>query len=344
MLMLVIGLIVGLIVGAIAMYFYLQSTIARQSNELDQSRRQINQLEQEREQRLREATQQLQQDYRQEMSDKTQALEQQVQTYRAEAESANAQLATLRSQVQTYETELNSLRSQLQESRDRIQQLEPFEQQATQPPSQPMPFTSAAQESQPVATPVPDSTDSPIAGNMPPASVDLSAPEEMVHAPDIASEPPAQPTSPAPSSPKSTPTMRTATPNLDLTDAVHALAIRGTASLPELVAYSVQTDPHIRKLAATAIGQTVAGRQQPGTQQAIRTLDRLRQDADPTVRQAAVEALSCIQSDKVIPLLRKSLRDSDLDVVQAASAAVNQFKFYPKKVQFKTKSSNKSKR
>lgn len=338
MLMLIIGLVVGLIVGAIAMYFYLQSTIARQSNELDQSRRQINQLEQEREQRLREATQQLQQDYRQEMSDKTQALEQQVQTYRAEAESANAQLATLRSQVQTYETELNSTRSQLQESRDRIQQLEQLEPQAMQPTSQPMPFTSAAQESQPVAAPVPDSTDSPLTGNMPPASVDLSSPEETVHAPDIESAAPTQSAPPVTSAPKSTPPMRTATPNLDLTDAVNALISKGTASLPELAAYSVQTDPHIRKLAATAIGQAVAGRQQPGTQQAIRTLDRLRQDTDPTVRQAAVEALSRIQSDKVIPLLRKSLRDSDLDVVQAASAAVNQFKFYPKKVQFKAKS------
>ena len=348
MLMLIIGLVVGLIVGAIAIYFYLQSTIARQSNELDQSRRQINQLEQEREQRLREATQRLQQDYRQEMSDKTQALEQQVQAYRAEAESTNAQLATLKAQVQAYETELNAARSQVQTSRDRIQQLEleQLEQQTQQPRRQPMSFTSAAQESQPISPPVPDSTASPIAGNVPPASVDLSSPEETVQAPDIESAAPTQPTPPVASSQKPTPPMRTATPNLDLTDAVHALAIRGTTSLPELVAYSVQTDPHIRKLAATAIGQAVAGRQQPGTQQAIRTLDRLRQDADPTVRQAAVEALSRIQSDKVIPLLRKSLRDTDLDVVQAASAAVNQFKFYPKKVQFKTKppkSANKPK-
>jgi HEAT repeat protein len=111
---------------------------------------------------------------------------------------------------------------------------------------------------------------------------------------------------------------------------VAALTNWGISSLPELTAYAVQSDPEVRKLAATTIGQTVAGRVQPGTQQAIQTLDRLRQDSDPTVRQAAVEALSQIQSDKVIPLLRQSLRDRDLDVVQAASAAVNRFKFYPK--------------
>lgn len=343
MLMLILGLVVGLIVGAIAVYFYLQSTIAQQSNELDQSRRQINQLEQEREQRLRVATQQLQQDYRQKMSDKTHALEQQVQTYRTQAESAEAQLATLRSQVQAYEAELSSTRSQLQASCDRIQQLEQQSEQFEQFDSQPMPsmpFTSAAQDSQPVSAPVPDSFASPLAGNMPPASVDLSSPEETVHAPALEAETPNQPASPIASSPKSAPPdIRTATPNLDLTDAVNALVMKGTASLPELAAYSVQTDPYIRKLAATAIGQAVAGRHKPGTEQAIRTLDRLRQDADPAVRQSAVEALSQIQSDKVIPLLRKSLRDPDLDVLQAASAAVNQFKFYPQKAQFKSKSS-----
>lgn len=345
MLMLIIGLIVGLIVGAIAVYFYLQSTIGQQANELEQSRRQINQLEQEREQRLRDATQRLQQDYRQEVNDKTQAMEQQVQTYRAQAESADAQVGTLTSQVQTYETELSAARAELRESRDRIQKLTEELSNQTDTSVPPTMTPPATQDSQPAAAPVPDSSAAPIAGNMPPASVDLSSPEAVVDAPSIAaapeSAPESAPPSPAPtaSSPNPTATMRTATPNLALTDAVNALVSKGTASLPELAAYSVQTDPHIRKLVAHAIGQAVAGRQKPGTQEAIRTLDRLRQDADPTVRQSAVEALSQIQSDKVIPLLRKSLRDPDLDVVQAASAAVNQFKFYPKKVQFKPKSS-----
>lgn len=334
MLLLVIGLVAGLIVGAIAVYFYLQSTIARQSNELDQSRRQINQLEQEREQRLREATQRLQQDYRQEVNDKTQALEQQVQAYRAQAESAEAQLATLKAQVQTYEAELNAARSQMQDSRDRLQEIE-------QPAkSYPMPFAAVAQDSEPAS--IPDLSASLIADTMPPDSVDVSAPKEKIGvqpiAPTIAPEA-LDPSASLASLPTATPTVSTATPNLDLTDAVNALAGKGPASLPELAAYSVQADPHIRQLAATAIGQAVAGRPKPGTQQAIRTLDRLRQDVNPAVRQAAVIALSQIQSDIVIPLLRKSLRDPDLSVVQVASAAVNQFKFYPKKVLFKPKSS-----
>ena len=47
------------------------------------------------------------------------------------------------------------------------------------------------------------------------------------------------------------------------------------------------------------------------------------------MRQSAIRALGHIKSEKVIPLLSLALRDSNRSVVQAASAALNKFKFYP---------------
>lgn len=62
---------------------------------------------------------------------------------------------------------------------------------------------------------------------------------------------------------------------------------------------------------------------------ALHTLGNLSLDLDAPVRAAAVEAIGCIASPDAIPYLERALRDRDLDVVRAASAAIGRYKFYP---------------
>jgi HEAT repeat protein len=90
-------------------------------------------------------------------------------------------------------------------------------------------------------------------------------------------------------------------------------------------------DKETRKFAASALGQMAAANAlRSEAQRAIETLGKLAQDVYPEVREAAVEALAMIKSEKVIPLLQKSLRDTDSGVAKSASAALNKFKFYPR--------------
>ena len=90
-------------------------------------------------------------------------------------------------------------------------------------------------------------------------------------------------------------------------------------------------DKETRKFAASALGQMAAANAlRSEGQRAIETLGKLAQDVYPEVRQAAVESLAMIKSEKVIPLLQKSLRDTDSGVAKSASAALNKFKFYPR--------------
>lgn len=86
-----------------------------------------------------------------------------------------------------------------------------------------------------------------------------------------------------------------------------------------------------RKLAASALGKIAAANPlRIDGQRAIETLGKLAQDLQPEVREAAVEALAMVKSEKVIPLLQKALRDTDSSVAKSASAALNKFKFYPR--------------
>ena len=70
------------------------------------------------------------------------------------------------------------------------------------------------------------------------------------------------------------------------------------------------------------------------TLQAVELLGELSLDLDATVRQAAVTAIGHIPSAEAIPYLERALRDSDSDVVGAASAAIARYKFYPPEVEF----------
>lgn len=55
---------------------------------------------------------------------------------------------------------------------------------------------------------------------------------------------------------------------------------------------------------------------------------------DSNIRKASVFALSKIKSEKVIPVLKIALKDTNLEVVQLASKALSNFKFYPTKTKF----------
>jgi chromosome segregation ATPase len=102
-------------------------------------------------------------------------------------------------------------------------------------------------------------------------------------------------------------------------------------SVAQLMGCVQSQDKETRKFAASALGQMAAANAlRSEGQRAIETLGKLAQDVYPEVREAAVEALGMIKSEKVIPLLQKSLRDTDSGVAKSASAALNKFKFYPR--------------
>ncbi|MEG4066041.1 HEAT repeat domain-containing protein [Microcoleus sp. Pol11C2] len=102
-------------------------------------------------------------------------------------------------------------------------------------------------------------------------------------------------------------------------------------SLPQLMGCVQSQDKETRKFAASALGKMAAANAlRSEGQRAIETLGKLAQDIHPEVREAAVESLAMIKSEKVIPLLQKALRDIDSGVAKSASAALNKFKFYPR--------------
>jgi HEAT repeats len=115
-------------------------------------------------------------------------------------------------------------------------------------------------------------------------------------------------------------------------------------SLAELMRSVQGQDTETRKFAASALGKfAAANAQRAEGQRAIETLGKLAEDSQPEVREAAVEALATIKSEKVIPLLQKALRDTYSGVAKSASAALNKFKFYPRTPAVKPKIINMKK-
>ncbi|MEG4571838.1 HEAT repeat domain-containing protein [Microcoleus sp. N3A4] len=102
-------------------------------------------------------------------------------------------------------------------------------------------------------------------------------------------------------------------------------------SVAQLMGCVQSQDTETRKFGASALGKMAATNPlRAEGQRVIETLGKLAQDVHPEVREAAVEALAMIKSEKVIPLLQKALRDTDSGVAKSASAALNKFKFYPR--------------
>ncbi|MDC0839661.1 HEAT repeat domain-containing protein, partial [Limnoraphis robusta] len=102
------------------------------------------------------------------------------------------------------------------------------------------------------------------------------------------------------------------------------------SAIANLVGYTRHADTEIRTQLAATLGRLASTHGlRPEIQQAIPTLTQLSQDSSAQVRQEAIYALGMIKSDRVIPILKQGLRDPDPSVVQAASMAMEKFKFYP---------------
>ncbi|MET0097643.1 HEAT repeat domain-containing protein [Limnospira platensis] len=101
------------------------------------------------------------------------------------------------------------------------------------------------------------------------------------------------------------------------------------AAIANLVGYTRHADTEIRTQLAATLGRLASTHGlRAEIQQAIPTLTQLSQDSNAQVRQEAIYALGMIKSDRVIPILKQGLRDPDPSVVQAASMAMEKFKFY----------------
>ena len=105
---------------------------------------------------------------------------------------------------------------------------------------------------------------------------------------------------------------------------------RQVTYIPNLTEYINYPDTRIQGLVISALGTIAASQPQKAeVQRVIPLLGKLSRASEPSMRQSAVEALANIKSEAVIPFLKLALRDSDRNVVKAASLALSKFKFYP---------------
>ena len=103
----------------------------------------------------------------------------------------------------------------------------------------------------------------------------------------------------------------------------------------------------VRSALAQTLPAGLGGQSPAGVLQAIGALGQLSRDLDPQVRYAAIVGLGQVKSPKVLPFLRRGLRDSDGVVVKAASGAIDRFrstaKAKPAKVKIAKKAAGKAK-
>ncbi len=122
-----------------------------------------------------------------------------------------------------------------------------------------------------------------------------------------------------------------------------------TVSLsPQAVASQVRSpEAGVRLALAQTLAAGLGGQSPAGVLQAIGALGQLSRDLDPQVRYAAIVGLGQVKSPKVLPFLRRGLRDSDGVVVKAASGAIDRFrstaKAKPAKVKIAKKAAGKAK-
>jgi HEAT repeat protein len=108
--------------------------------------------------------------------------------------------------------------------------------------------------------------------------------------------------------------------------------IAAIANPSRLKPYLRHPSHRARAALAATLGKTVRGQpMRTEVSQAIEILAILAQDRSAVVRQAAIEAIANVKSERVIPLLQRALHDCDRNVIKTASAAIARFKFYPEK-------------
>ncbi|MEO0489865.1 MAG: HEAT repeat domain-containing protein [Cyanobacteria bacterium J06659_2] len=302
----IIGLIVGCLLAALLVYFWSQSQIAEKNEALQRSRTRIQQLEQEHNKRLQDATRQLQQDYDQRLTQGIAVAQAQTQkthkdevsTLKARATASKAEVVTLKAEVtashaevMTLKTEIESLQHQVDSNHNAV--------------------ITAAPVDAAIATPTPPSTDtgSPISAG---AGVAQANPDDIT--PD---------------------NITSRVPVVSAAQSVPAVTSATSLTLPafsQMMREGTEPDSVKRQQIAVACKAVLKQPLRAETKKAVPLLAKLCQDSDPAVRLSAVEALAETRSRQVIPLLKRALRDSDMAVVAAASQAMDKFKVYPKAV------------
>jgi hypothetical protein len=109
--------------------------------------------------------------------------------------------------------------------------------------------------------------------------------------------------------------------------------------IPALIKYAHHQDAALRSLVAESLGK-LASQKSLSLQanKAIATLGKLSRDRSLIVRQAAIEALGQIKSDKVLAYLMPALKDSNSAIVRSASGAIARLKYYQTPVKEATNS------
>lgn len=299
------GLIIGAVAGAFAAWLYWRSQLQQQEMQLNRLQRALEERDRDHEARLRKTTESLQQDYQKQLQQQIAQLQQEhaVQLAAARAPASYIPDAALAPPVDQS--------AAARESRAEQPARPPETTASVDLPIAP-PLEAATGEAATGVDVLPDHEPGEPAATEPPAEAPLPNIATLtlvgaVPAPLLEPLPPAEAI--APSFPLPRPALPLSSPQL--------LAIARSSSSAE------------RAELATAMGAIAA--QHPRRSDvlgSISVLDWLSRDPDASVRASAVAALGQIASDRVIPLLQRSLRDRDPEVVRVASQAIARYKTY----------------
>jgi uncharacterized membrane-anchored protein YhcB (DUF1043 family) len=303
--LLLIGLLVGFGVGALLLYLIQQGDLERLDEaeaELKKMRRALADAEAEHEERLKDAIAALQQDYQQkndqQLAKVEESYQQQIQSNATiEDKIVEASPVVIHHEMTTDEELINE-ESVIVHGFSGT----PVEASVTEKTTD---ILISEEESLALHE---------VSSSPPTESVENAAPKSIVREEpsaihEIASTP------------------ETATDSLNLVDLGQPGA---TENIPQLSQASYDTHASTRVDVATALGNIA--QDSPVTEaiaQMIPTLTRLSQDSAVEVRKAAVIALGKIRSSDVIVLLEMRLQDSDSEVVQLSSFAIQNYKNYP---------------
>ncbi|MDJ0706157.1 MAG: HEAT repeat domain-containing protein [Leptolyngbyaceae cyanobacterium MO_188.B28] len=285
----------GFLIGPAVVFLLMQQRVSQQAKTLKHARIRLEQMDREHKQQIRNATLKLQEDYGQRLAEQKANYERQLTEQKARLQAEfTQQTAALE---QKYAANMRLQEHPLESPH----QIAARESEDTPSSVSTVLVTSEATQTA-VASPASPSSTDPISSQPDSHGSSLPPLSDPVHQPLISGLAAAQPL-----------TRLSAPP-------------QGETSLSALTAASQQVNPADRKQVATVLGQIVVGNKRAPAQRSIPILGKLMQDPDPAVRQAAAEALGKMSSPKVIPLLKRALRDTDSDVVKTSSIALSKFK------------------
>lgn len=303
----IVGLLIGLAVAAVV-YWRLKTKLDRKRQEVQQLRQNLEEQERAYELRLKQTVQSLQADYQQQLAQKT---EQQTGAIQQQYEARIQELETARElAIQAIPTPATASEAASDLAATAAEVAPSITVSSVTDPS----FTATETPTPTIAQPISQNDAS------------TSQPENVI-APDSAIVP------------------NVAVPAQQ--QVLESIApwgrIGGVGSLPVVLGYAGHADSKIRRQVAVELGQVIATYgNRVETQRCIPTLARLSQDSNASVRQAAVQSLGNVPSVKVLPYLKRALRDSNLDVVRTASTAIARFKLYGRQEANLTSGSKKS--